>query len=598
MSDVTVSIELEQYTLKISDATGSLRLASINPSNVSSTASAGLRRDVSRADHVHAITVATIQSVLAQATAPTHVGNQTLSSVADPTVPSDAATKSYVDAVADARTSAANAHSDAADAVTLLSAQTYADAAAQTALTDAHEYTDAAIEAIPPPTTVTSAAVLTALAGAAANVDVNGQRIVDIAEPVAPQDAATKAYVDANAGGGVGGGALPLTADVELIVNDEGDDDTGNSVLPFASVEGAANWLADECCGNLGGHTAVITDERAATVEDVEIGGFYNGVLELVGATLGICVIRDISDLLFTDVDVEDEVLVTNCAGELHASIGTSGRIVARRCDLKAYLAASGCTGSALRTEFCSYIGYEMAANGCLATPVEHIGTMFSELIGGGLTGSNPSAPRAMFVAGGGKHIVTGASMSSSNAWACDIDGEGVTWASLSYENFENGGTFVYWGDNRWVRMGRLRIYNNSSTPYDDLIVESLQFGQYMKQYGVDRPLDPAYKEITARSGGGQALATVVGRQDTLIVSAAEDGDSVRLLSESDAPVMGGGAKGSVWNRTTKSIDLFPPSGKKIYYGGITFAANEPIDLPPGVSVRWLCDNEGNYNIG
>lgn len=60
---------------------------------------------------------------------------------------------------------------------------------------------------------VTSEArVRTALAAAAADIAVNNRRITSAADPVDPQDVATRAYVLANAGGGGGGGSGNLSS--------------------------------------------------------------------------------------------------------------------------------------------------------------------------------------------------------------------------------------------------------------------------------------------------------------------------------------------------------------------------------------------------
>jgi hypothetical protein len=256
---------------------------------------------------------------------------------------------------------------------------------------------------------------------------------------------------------------------------------------------------------------------------------------------------------------------------------------------------ASGCSNTALRVEHCSYVGHAIEASACSATPLEMLNVQYSEPILGGLTGSNPDASFGVSISGGGKHLLTGSSLTGNGH--LDLDGHTVSWSDLSSENFENAGTVAYWADNRWVRMGRLRILNNSSTPYDDLITASMQYGDYLKQYGVDRPLDPAYKEVTAHSGGGQADAVLVGRQDTLVTAAGANGDSVRLLSSSDAPVMGGGAKGSVWNRTAFSVAVFPPTGKVVYVNGASLGTNTAYSLAAGARVQWLCDNADNYNL-
>jgi hypothetical protein len=145
--------------------------------------------------------------------------------------------------------------------------------------------------------------------------------------------------------------------------------------------------------------------------------------------------------------------------------------------------------------------------------------------------------------------------------------------------------------------VGAFRIVNNSSRDYDDLIVRDLTYGRFFKQYGVDRPLDPAFKQITAFAGGGQASATLAGYQQTIVTTAASAGDSIRLFTWQEAPGLGGGATGAIVNRTANNVSLYPPSGLKLYRNGTDLGTNNPTTIVPGGRVVWLCDNSDNFEI-
>jgi hypothetical protein len=402
--------------------------------------------------------------------------------------------------------------------------------------------------------------------------------------------------------GAPGANAPKLTGDIVLYVTPNGSDVNVSrtsmqgdlSAYPFATVIGARNYLE-----NLGGYNATILSSKTVS-ETVIITGLYNGSMTLSGIVFGDnSAIRSLDAVSITAATFTGsfESLYSNIS--INGHVSTSGSVYVSGGQNTIELTALTCTQTILTANNCQYIGYSISATGSMALLVDFNAVQYSELIGDGLIGTNPSAPYVARFTGGGKHVLTGAvATSMTSGQEIDLDGYVVSYSSLGSENYENGGTFLFWSDNRWVRMGRLRIINNSSTPYDDLMVSSLQYGEYFKQYGVDRPLDPAYQEITAFAAGGQASATLVGRQDTLIVTAAANGASIRLLSDDDAPAMGGGAKGSVWNRTANWVNIFPPSGKSIYVAGANLGTNTSYTLSAGSKINWLCDNDGNFNLG
>lgn len=398
-----------------------------------------------------------------------------------------------------------------------------------------------------------------------------------------------------------GSGSFALTGNLQLFVTNAGNDATvrgetaGNlSAKPFATLQAALDYLPHD--GNLDGFSVTINCSYT-TAQGARCSGIRNGALTIDGALLAAAKFEVCQGVALTDCDFADEAQFVDSAMTVAGAVHDDGFLHVQGGRVLIDVTADDCTETALRCEYAAYVGWAMVANGCLATPAEFIGCLATELVAGGFTGTNASAPRAVSYAGGGRHAITGATCSSTNNWPCEIEGHGVQWSEISYENFEKCGTFVFWADNRWVRMGRLRVLNDSSTPYDDIIAASGQFGEYLKLYTVFRGLDPAYKEVTAHAGGGQANAVLAGRQDTLVVAAASDGDSVRLLYWTDAPAMGGGAKGSIWNRASKWVAVFPPSGRKLYLDGADQGTDTYVQLLPGKCLRWLCDNADNFSV-
>lgn len=110
----------------------------------------------------------------------------------------------------------------------------------------------------------------------------------------------------------------------------------------------------------------------------------------------------------------------------------------------------------------------------------------------------------------------------------------------------------------------------------------------------------PTFKNsVSARSNSGTPtypsnVAQAVAEKNTFIRTAAADNDSVRMWSAADAdyPSFTGGLEGKVTNLTAFLILLYPVSGSRLHQQAL-LAVNEPIEIPPGVTVYWHTDGSG-----
>lgn len=128
-------------------------------------------------------------------------------------------------------------------------------------------------------------------------------------------------------------------------------------------------------------------------------------------------------------------------------------------------------------------------------------------------------------------------------------------------------------------------------------ITNGTVLGGGVKEYGPELVLSPAYQEITAHSGGGQALAVLVGWRLTLVTVSAAITDSIRLPGAADTTIAGG-LNGYVINGATFAVNLFPPTGKDIFLNGTTdLGLNVATSIPLGTSVRWIARNDGNFTV-
>ncbi len=309
-------------------------------------------------------------------------------------------------------------------------------------------------------------------------------------------------------------------------------------------------------------------------------------------------------------VTLGGEVDLTNCGLiDATAYLTAAGAMVLDGFkEVLARLVARACTNTALRVMHTNYCGREIDAANCTATPFEAIDTQYSEPIGNGLTGTNASAPFAAMVTSGGKHTFTGDSMTSSTGNQLDLDSHALSWGALADKNYVRGGTWAFWSDNRWIWLGQFKIVNDSSTPFDDLQVQSIQIEVYKKEYSADRALPAtdvgsgdysagAYAEVVAHPGGGQANAVIIGSQQTLLRAAANNGDSVRFFTEPEKPGSGFGTHGEIWNMSGKTIALFPFSGSKIFLNGVDQGTDNSISLANNAKYTWLTDRYNYWYV-
>ncbi len=399
------------------------------------------------------------------------------------------------------------------------------------------------------------------------------------------------------------GQAFSLTGNIDLYVTNSGNDTNGArtesngdlSSQPFLTINGALAYLPNT--RSLNGYTATIHYTRAVA-QSVTASGFKNGNLILNGTILDTSTFTGCDNLSLTNIEGVGQITINNSNSVINGNVHDDGCFFLNGGLANIQISADDCTSTALKAQYMAYVGYSVVANGCLATPVDFTAVQYSEIIGAGFSGTNPGATRGVRLAAGGKHVLTGSTVTSENDWVLDVDGYAVKWSELSIENYTNSSTYAFWSDNLWAQLGRFRIINNSSQDFDDFIVRDLQYGRFFKQYGLDRPLDPAYQEITASITSTQGSATLCALQDTIITTAAIPGASARLLADSDVAGMGGGCNGSVWNRTANYVYLFPPSGKTLYVAGASLGSNNSTTISAGASITWLCDNSGNFNIG
>lgn len=140
--------------------------------------------------------------------------------------------------------------------------------------------------------------VFAALAAASGDVSVNDQKIVDLADPEDDQDAATKAYVDANAGGGGGptievvypaGGTFHLNAfsSFTLGTYDLASKQYLQVFGRIADSSGLYVWCPSAPPAPTDGVFVFLTQDSSATQQKVVVWNMYS-----TGLDIDVCVLR------------------------------------------------------------------------------------------------------------------------------------------------------------------------------------------------------------------------------------------------------------------------------------------------------------------
>lgn len=345
----------------------------------------------------------------------------------------------------------------------------------------------------------------------------------------------------------------------------------------------------------------ITTGSRLIDMGGVNINGDWFGH-EVDRMALNACTVGGDADL--TNCGLIDVRAYLPAAG--HFTLDGFKEVLAR-------LVARGCTNTALRVLHTNYVGREIDAASCTATPFEAINVQYSEPVGNGLTGTNASAPYAAMVTAVGTHMFAGSTMTSATGNQLDFDSFPVSWGALADRNFRRGNVCAIWGDDRWTWLGQQKLLNDSSTPFDDLQLTSAQIEAYLKFYAALRALPTtnvgagdysagAYAEVVPFSGGGQGGAILIGTQMTILrpnagLPATVANDSVRFFTEPEKPGTGFGTYGQIWNMAGVTIKLFPFTGSRIFFNGVDLGVNAACDLLSTKRYSWVTDRYNNWYV-
>lgn len=218
------------------------------------------------------------------------------------------------------------------------------------------------------------------------------------------------------------------------------------------------------------------------------------------------------------------------------------------------------------------------------------------------MDGANPSAPYYFVVGGGGHYVITGASGTGSGSNEFVIEGREGNYAGLSGAQagtYTSRGTHLHWGSAGYtVYQSKLRVAAGGiGDDFEEFITNNAVIGGGVRYYGGQQFLDPAYKQIAAYAGGGQANATAIAFVNTVVTTVASAGDSVRMLDTNLDTSYAGGLAGTLLNAGVNGLDFYPPAnlpsgGRQLIVSGVALGADQPYRLPPGHRLFWQVRND------
>ncbi len=341
-----------------------------------------------------------------------------------------------------------------------------------------------------------------------------------------------------------------------------------------------------------GSYGILLWNSQSVTLDACDLGassGFAAGAISCTEAFVNNTLLGGVYNPFSVQWMSMDNAVI-NGDGRLDAQYITHGTISAD---------ALECTGTAIKFRDCVSIALTLNANDCDAVPLD-AQNVHNFRVDAGLTGTNATPTRGAVFSKGGQYIVTGATIAGSSGDQFEIEGRAGSWSELSGGNsgtYMSRGTFLHWGTGYTVLQTKFRVEaGESGDDYDEAIFNNVVIGGLVKHYNAWQSLDPAYRQITAHAGGGQGAATIIGYRDTLVVTVATTGDSIRLVSSSEVPYAGG-LTGSITNVGANACDVFPPSGKKIYLHGVDQGTDVAIRLAPGQSIQWTSRNDLDYAV-
>lgn len=223
--------------------------------------------------------------------------------------------------------------------------------------------------------------------------------------------------------------------------------------------------------------------------------------------------------------------------------------------------------------------GYAVLFDGCTTVSMQNAG----------ITGTGNSGYGVEFV-NGGQYNIAGASITGASG-NFSIDGSTnakQTWTQLgTFKAMSRygGGTMILGG----AGAAEMLILEGLAIDGVNFDVNNAQeqHGGRVINYGLFHFAAGASSDgMSARVGGGQALATLCGLGISVFTGVASDHDSCVLT----AVALIGGCTQIIANFSAKLLDIYPPVGGKID----TQAINTPVTINPGTVAMFLSRDDGS----